>query len=674
MKTGKPLSDQPDSLPAGKAGLAGYLEQIKSANTKQNWIQVKRLGKIVLKNLPNLAYSPSEEYLLFRRLGVAHYHLAEYSNSLDFFYKAFLAAFRHKLNQADIACAIFMMGSNFIAIRNIPQALAHFQKVEEYYKKYGDNNPPMDKDIYIDTLLSLAYCYLYKNDTEKAREIIEEKLSVYRPDAFDGISFIDYTHLKGEYLAAAEKYADARKCFDECITMGKQINFPVSILEAKIHLALIDIMESETDSGIQTLRAVMKESRKLKLNDLFCESGLLLSKCYIIQGLPDKAVLIENRIKLNLSKLDTVWLYEKMREFEKLYRQLTTVSKVKSQIAPEILVRTLNSRYEKSPHKEIVIGVTPLMQEIWQLLEKIAPTDLPVLIQGETGTGKELIARAIHQNSLRASRSCLGFNSGAVAETLLESTLFGHAKGAFTGAIEEKKGYIELASGGTLFVDEIANMSLGMQQKLLRVMEEKLLWRVGDSKPIQIDTRFIFASNQDIEQMVKNKTFREDLFYRINAIVINLPPLRERGDDIPLLINHFLSKYKTHDAQRMTQDSQRITPDAQRLLSSYPWPGNIRELENEIKRICVLYPNAKTIEEPILSDSIRNYKKTPEPFKQILNMKEATDAFQRSLIIETISQCQGNMTQAARQLGYARQSLYDKMKQLKITPETVVKK
>jgi transcriptional regulator with PAS, ATPase and Fis domain len=321
--------------------------------------------------------------------------------------------------------------------------------------------------------------------------------------------------------------------------------------------------------------------------------------------------------------------------------------------------------------------------EVLQLVEKIAPTDLPILIQGETGTGKELIARAIHQNSLRSKNKWFTTNCGALPETLLENELFGHIKGAFTDAKEDKKGYIELASEGTLFLDEISEMSSAMQQKLLRVLEEKLVWRVGAEKPIQVNTRFVFASNQNIEELVKTKKIREDLYYRINTIVITLPSLRERKEDIPLLVNHFLkitdeSEVKPLQDKRSpdTHRGKEINEEVLKLLMNYNWPGNVRELENEIERICALYHGSRQITEAMLSENIKNYAFcTPSQSGNELTLKELKKLSERNIIIDALKKCNGNITKTARQLGCLRQHLQLKIRQLKIeTPNNFVTK
>jgi two-component system response regulator PilR (NtrC family) len=231
-----------------------------------------------------------------------------------------------------------------------------------------------------------------------------------------------------------------------------------------------------------------------------------------------------------------------------------------------------------------IIGRSPSMQAVFQLIQTIAPTNSTVLISGESGTGKELAARAIHFNSPRKDRPFVALNCGALPETLLESELFGHVRGAFTGADANKKGLIEVAEKGTIFLDEIGEMSPMVQVKLLRVLQERKFRRLGGTEEIEADIRIIAATNRDLSRMVGEGKFREDLFYRINVIPVRLPPLRDRLEDIPLLAEHFLAKYSAHIGRTISG----IAPDAMRKLQGYPWPGNIRELENAIERAVAL--------------------------------------------------------------------------------------
>ena len=654
-----------------KKPLSCCLDLIKSALDKQDWKKTKRYGELAFKNLPRLSYSPLEEWLLYSRLNRAFFHLAEYSLSVDSSYKAYLIAAKNHFEPVYIADATFMMGHALLRMKSINEALPRFQKVEEYYQKYGEDTLSMDKQRRVSNFVGLGFCYLYKNELIKLKEIIYKKLAPYQIILQNKPVLIDYYHIKGEYLIAINEYGEARQTFQECIKVCEQVQIPRRALAAKIHLAYINILEGQLESAIPMLKNILKEAKQFKSSDVMfdvtCETGLLLSKCYTINKTPNKAAAIERRIKPILKKLDIIWLYEKTREFEQVYHRLQTMyhdTQFDNKPVPQVLSHMLKKHYETVPYKNVIIGQSNPMQEVYQLIEKISVTDLPVLIQGETGTGKELIARSIHYNSQRKGERWLATNCGSIPETLLGNELFGHTKGAFTDAKEDKKGYIELTSEGTLFLDEIADMSLAMQQKLLRVLEEKLVWRVGSSKPISVNTRFIFASNQNIEELVKAKKFREDLFYRINTIVIALPSLRERKEDIPLLVKHFLKRIDESGAKRSPDRNRErdITEDALKLLVNYNWIGNIRELENEIKRISTLYPHAKNITHEMLSETIRNYK----AFLSSNPLKEARESAEKNIIIDALKKCNGNIAQTSRYLNYPRSHLYRKMNQLNI--------
>ena len=233
---------------------------------------------------------------------------------------------------------------------------------------------------------------------------------------------------------------------------------------------------------------------------------------------------------------------------------------------------------------DLIVGQSEAMRSLYELVRRTAPTDSTVLITGESGTGKELIARAIHTHSLRHDKEFITVDCSALVETLLESELFGHVKGSFTGATQTKYGSFELANGGTFFFDEIGNLSLDIQAKLLRVIQEKEIKPVGGERTIKVDVRIIAATNQDLKQSIARKTFREDLYYRLNVFPIHIPPLRERTEDIPLLVNHFLQKF---NKKRKTPLS-KVEPDTMQLLMSHAWPGNVRELENAVERALIL--------------------------------------------------------------------------------------
>lgn len=636
---------------------------MRIASNKHDYLRVLRYGKTALKKLPLSSYSPIEEFQLYSRLGTAYSQNMEFSRALDLFYKALLITSKPSFDPSYRIYMLARMGESLMMQKNIDQAIPYLEEVERYVQQYGSNTYPMNPSIYRISIISLGYSYLFKKELEKARKLIEEKFPICEKILPSDMTIIDCSHFKGEYFIAIGDYRNARLAFDECISISNKIKFGVTVLEAQIHLAFLDIMENQPEGAIRTLKLVMKEARRLKINPLFAEAGLLLSKCYYLSNMPEKAVLVEQKIKLSLEKVDTVWLFEKNREFENIYRQLQsspTRPRAGAPDIPDVLTRTLNDRYEDSPYKNI-IGKSDALKEVFNLIEKIAPTDLPVLIQGETGTGKELIAAALHQNSRRCNENWLAFNCGALSETLIENELFGHARGAFTGAGDIKKGYVELASGGTLFMDEIGDMSSAIQQKLLRVLEENQVWRIGAEKPVIINTRFVFASNQNIEQLSERKLFREDLFYRISAIIINLPPLRDRQEDIPLLIQHFINRYTS------TGRPMDISQEALNAAMNYSWPGNIRELKNEIKRICVLNKNADILQESMFSHSVRTCKlqETPQTAKQ-MTLKELREAFDKKVLTEMLQKCNGNIVQVSRLLEYNRSTLYRRMKQLGI--------
>ncbi len=300
-----------------------------------------------------------------------------------------------------------------------------------------------------------------------------------------------------------------------------------------------------------------------------------------------------------------------------------------------------------------LIGESRLMVEVQDRIERVAPTELPVLIMGENGTGKEIASRQIHKLSSRRDQPFLAVNCGALSETLLESELFGHEKGAFTDANESRAGKFEAANGGTLFLDEIGELSSGGQVKLLRVLEEKIVVRVGGTLPITTDTRVLAATNRDLAAMVREGKFREDLFFRLNVVTLELPPLRDRGQDVILLADQFLQ----HFASQAGLSAARLNAAAHRRLRTHSWPGNVRELRNLMERVAFL-----TNEEEIGPETLG--LRTELLSNSIQNLSEATREFQISHIQTQIVAANGNMTEAATRLGLHRSNLYRKMKQL----------
>ncbi len=315
-----------------------------------------------------------------------------------------------------------------------------------------------------------------------------------------------------------------------------------------------------------------------------------------------------------------------------------------------------------------LVGRSKRMQEIFHILDRISGTSLPALIQGESGTGKELIANAIHRSSPRHDQRFISENCAALSETILESELFGHTRGAFTGAVAERKGLFELAHGGTLFLDEVGDMSLSMQKKLLRVLEEGEIRRVGGKDTIHVDVRIISASNQDLKSLAKAGKFREDLFYRLNGIRIEIPPLRERKEDIPLLIQHFLEQI----AQESRQPLKSISPEALRLLLSYGWPGNVRELRHFLERTMLLATGSCIDERDCLFDQVifkQESRAVSESFMldlESLPLRAARSAFMKHYIERVYEENGRNVTRAARVCGISRESLHRLLKKLRM--------
>ena len=320
--------------------------------------------------------------------------------------------------------------------------------------------------------------------------------------------------------------------------------------------------------------------------------------------------------------------------------------------------RMLKSEVQEHFNLQGVIGSSPAMRRIFALIDKVIDTTTSVLIQGETGTGKELIARVIHYSGPLKDRPFVVENCGALAENLLESELFGHVRGAFTGAITDKKGLFEQANGGTVFLDEIGEMSSAMQVKLLRVLQEGQLRPVGGSRQININVRLIASTNRDLGEEVKKGNFREDLFYRVSVFPVTLPPLRERREDIPMLAAHFLKK----SAGKLKRPAARLTPHAMNLLSQFDWPGNVRELENEIERAVTLAGNEREISEEHLSEKIKALSEKGVLIQETDGtLKEVTERIEQRIVSETLQKTRGNRSQAARMLGLTRQGLLNKI-------------
>ena len=346
-----------------------------------------------------------------------------------------------------------------------------------------------------------------------------------------------------------------------------------------------------------------------------------------------------------------------------------------------ILASTLEQRRLKSENAYLrsqlqerygfqdIIGQSPAMLELFKVLETVSNTTSTILLTGETGTGKELVARAIHHNSSRAQERFVPLNCGAIPETLLETELFGHVKGAFTGAIATRQGRLKQADRGTLFLDEIGNMSTNLQSKLLRVLQEREFERVGDAQSTKVDVRFIAATNSDLAAMIKLGRFREDLFYRLNVIPIHLPPLRDRREDVPLLVQRFVNKLGQE--QEPARANIRISQEAMRRIMAFDWPGNIRQLENTIERILVLTPGQSQIDISDLPLELQETNRVTTSSSVSLpengiDLQNYLRNLERSLICLALERTGGNQNKAAELLNIKRTTFIEKTKRLSL--------
>jgi transcriptional regulator with GAF, ATPase, and Fis domain len=325
----------------------------------------------------------------------------------------------------------------------------------------------------------------------------------------------------------------------------------------------------------------------------------------------------------------------------------------------EALLRSRRHVSQQAAERVRLVGQSPAIEALRSTIARVAPTELAVLILGQNGTGKEVVSQAIHYQSPRRDQPLVAVNCAALSETLLESELFGHEKGAFTDAHETRAGKFEVAHGGTLFLDEIGDLSLAGQAKLLRVIEDKIVVRVGGAQPILTDVRVLAATNQNLAERVRERRFREDLFFRLNVVTLELPPLRARGDDILLLADYFLREY----ALRARRTPPEFSAAARRRLLEHAWPGNVRELRNLMERIVYLSPGERVEAEdlgfvPTLGGT------APRARESALSLTEATEQFQRAFVEQAIETARGNMSAAARQLGLHRSNLYRKLQQL----------
>ena len=359
----------------------------------------------------------------------------------------------------------------------------------------------------------------------------------------------------------------------------------------------------------------------------------------------------EKEIALKAIQLGAYDYYQKpinIDELRTIIRRALYIQKL------ELENETLNQKLQQEKQFQDIIGDSPPMMKVFEIMKKVLSTDVPVLISGESGTGKELVARAIHFQSPRRDKPFIPINCGAIPENLLESELFGHEKGAFTGAYYQKKGKFELANYGTAFLDEIGELSPKLQVKILRFLQEKEIERVGGKESKSLDVRILAATNKNLKKEIENQNFREDLYYRLGVITIDMPLLHERGDDVLLLANCFLSKYtKEYDKKISNFDALAI-----KKMQNYSWPGNVRELENRIKRAVIMSQKSIITSEDLgFTDEISTKKES---------LIEVVDNIQKKYINSALNRTKGNVSKAARELGISRVTLYDLLSRFNI--------
>lgn len=441
--------------------------------------------------------------------------------------------------------------------------------------------------------------------------------------------------------------------------------------EPSILNTLSSILEDEgyqvslAKSGAEALKLIRAEPPELVLLDIWMPEidGLETLK-RIRQQFPNLMVImmsghgsVETAVKS--TKLGAYDYLEKPLDLEKvtiLVRNALHQRKLEEE--------NLNLRIQVERHSELV-GDSPVMETLRQEIAAAAPTHSRVLISGENGTGKELVARAIHLQSPRQSRSFVEVNCAAIPETLIETELFGHERGAFTGAVSQRRGKFDLADGGTLFLDEIADMSVATQAKVLRVLQEQQFIRVGGSKLIKVNVRVIAASNKDLRQEIEKGTFREDLFYRLNVLPIEVPPLRNRREDIPALVRYFLRVHTEEQGMKLKE----ITDDALKTLTRHDWPGNIRELRNQVERLMIMVPKS-TIETadvipfmPGLADGVGQKVSALDNYD---SLRDARHAFEREYITNRLRTNEWNVSKTADDLKIERSHLHRKIKSLSV--------
>ncbi|WP_372845655.1 sigma-54-dependent transcriptional regulator [Pontiella sp.] len=419
-----------------------------------------------------------------------------------------------------------------------------------------------------------------------------------------------------------------------------------------------DYLVFAAENGASALEVLAAQKIDVLLSDVRMPGmdGITLMQRALANN-PELTVIIltaygDVELAVKAMKLGATDFMTKPINLDKLELVLDRVLKVKKIELENVRLKVqLDNKYGL----ENIIGRSPVMQEVFDTIRQVAQSRATVLIQGESGTGKELVAKAIHQLSPRSKGPFVAVHCAALSQNILESELFGHEKGAFTGAMERRVGRFEKADGGSLFLDEISEIDASVQVKILRALEERQIERVGGDTPVDVDTRLIAATNRDLKAMVDDGDFREDLFYRLYVVVITLPPLRERQDDILLLLNHYLAVFNEENGKQI----EGFTPAAYEMLSAYEWPGNIRELRNLVERMVVL-ARGKVFDTADIPPQVRE-KAAGGEVK--IDAALTVDEMEKRMVIQALELTNGNRTKAAEKLGISRRTLHRKLNQ-----------
>jgi len=426
---------------------------------------------------------------------------------------------------------------------------------------------------------------------------------------------------------------------------------------------------AEAPNGAAALAAVERDTPDAVLLDLMMPGGPdgLATLEHLKRVAPHVPVVMMS----GKASLTDAVRATKLGAFQFLEKPLTPEGVLTTLRAALELSRTLaeNRRlHEALGHSDPLVGVSKAMEELRALITRVAPTEVRVLITGESGTGKELVASAIHRQSARAGKPFVCVNSAAIPKDLVESEMFGHERGAFTGAAERRAGRFELADGGTLLLDEVGDLGPEAQAKLLRVLESGVIERLGGEKPITVDVRVIAATNKDLSRATQQGRFREDLLFRLNVLPIHIPPLRERPEDVPPLVQHFAAR----QAARLGR-GVRLDAGAVQLLAAYPWPGNVRELANLVERLAILATGDTITADDVTRVVPQDGAPAPPPEGWTdVALSDALDQFERTLIARALSAARGNVAEAARKLATDRANLYRRMRRLGLEPPRTV--